>query len=160
MAKTKFTAEPGKQEIVMTRVFDAPPQKVFEALIRPELVARWWGGSLYETTIDKLDARPGGMWRFVQKDRQGNYHNFRGVFHEVAFPERIIQTFEYENLPEPGHVLLETIKLVDENGKTRMIDQSVFQSVGDRDAMLQAGMEKGANASLDALEALLVKGRK
>lgn len=102
-----------------------------------------------------MQAKSGGMWRFVQKDKDGNEHGFHGVYHDVTSPERIIQTFEYEGLPEPGHVLLETIKFEEQDGQTKMIDLSVFQSVADRDGMLQSGMEEGAAASMDALAELV-----
>lgn len=113
------------------------------------------GAALSTTTIDKMQAKSGGMWRFVQKDKDGNEHGFHGVYHDVTSPERIIQTFEYEGLPEPGHVLLETIKFEEQDGQTKMIDLSVFQSVADRDGMLQSGMEEGAAASMDALAELV-----
>lgn len=151
MAKLDIIAKPGKQEIVMTRVFDAPREKLFKAFTDPKLIARWWGGTLYETMVDKMEPKSGGMWRFVQQDKNGNTHGFHGVYHEVTFPERIIQTFEYEGLPERGHVLLETIRFEEVNGQTTMIDLSVFQSVEDRDGMLQSGMEEGAAAAMDEL---------
>jgi uncharacterized protein YndB with AHSA1/START domain len=160
MTKLDLKAEPGKQEIIMTRVFKAPRERVYKAFTDPNAIAKWWGGSLYQTTIDKMEPKPGGRWRFVQKGKDGSTHGFHGVYHEVTFPERIIQTFEYEGLPEPGHVLLETIKFEEQGGQTKMIDLSVFQSVEDRDGMLQSGMEEGAKASLDALAELVEEGVK
>ena len=71
-------------------------------------------------------------------------------------PERIVYTFEYEGLP--GHVLLETISFEEQDGKTHMTDSSVFQSVADRDGMLQSGMESGAAESMDRLDEYLAKG--
>lgn len=157
MAKLDLKAEPGKQEIIMTRVFNAPRERVFKAFTDPKAIAKWWGGSLYQTTIDKMEAKTGGRWRFVQKGKDGNTHSFHGVYHDVTFPERIIQTFEYEGLPEPGHVLLDTIRFEDQGERTKMIDRSVFQSIEDRDGMLQSGMEEGAAASMDALAELVEK---
>ncbi|MEP7294483.1 MAG: ATPase, partial [Chloroflexota bacterium] len=61
--------------------------------------------------------------------------------------------FEFEGMP--GHVLMETITLEERNGKTLVTDSSVFQSVADRDGMLQSGMEGGANESWDRLTRLL-----
>ena len=71
-------------------------------------------------------------------------------------PERIIDTFEFEGLPETGHVTLETLRLVAlPGGRTRLITQSVFQSVIDRDAALQSGMESGINDTYDRLSEIL-----
>ena len=104
-----------------------------------------------------MDLRPGGRWRYVQRDPQGNEHTFHGVYHDIAAPERLVFTFEYEGVP--GHVVLETLTLEELDGKTRLTDQSVFQSVADRDGMVQSGMESGATEMMDRLEELLAAAR-
>lgn len=86
--------------------------------------------------------------------------HFHGVDHEVS-PERIISNFEFEGLPEPGHVLLDTLKLEElPDNRTKLTDQSVFQSVEDRDGMMQSGMEQGINESYDRLDEVLEKMKK
>ena len=158
--QTTITAEPGKQEIVITREFDAPRELVFKVITDPELLPQWWGPRYLSTIVDKMDVRPGGQWRFVQRDAQRNEYAFHGVYHEVLAPERIIDTFEFEGLPETGHATLETMRLVElPGGRTRLITQSIFQSVMDRDAMLQSGAESGVNDSYDRLSELLEKAR-
>ncbi len=156
--KTTITAEPGKQEILITREFDAPRELVFKAFTDPQLIPQWWGPRNLSTEVDKLDLRPGGQWRFINRDAQGNEYAFHGVYHEVLAPQRIIDTFEFEGLPETGHVTLETMKLEAlPGGRARLITQSVFQSVADRDGMLQSGMEAGVNETYDRLAELLKK---
>ena len=157
MSDLKVVADPGTHEIVITRSFDAPRDQVFKAFTDPEAVARWWGLRETETVDDELEARPGGRWRFVQRYGNGGEDGFHGVYHDAVAPERIVYTFEYEGLP--GHVLLETITFEEQDGKTLMTDSSVFQSVADRDGMLQSGMESGAAESMDRLEAYLAKKR-
>jgi uncharacterized protein YndB with AHSA1/START domain len=94
--------------------------------------------------------------RFLNRDAQGNEFAFHGVYHEVLAPERIIDTFEFEGLPETGHVTLETMKLEElPGGRTKLIAQSVFQSVADRDGTPQGGMEAGVNDTYDRLAELL-----
>jgi len=155
---TTILAEPGKQEILITREFDAPRELVFKACTDPELIPQWWGPRNLSTEVDKMDVRPGGQWRFLNRDAQGNAYGFHGVYHEILAPERIIDTFEFEGLPETGHVTLETMKLEAlPGGRTRLTVQSVFQSVADRDGMLQSGMEEGLNETYDRLEELLKK---
>lgn len=153
MSKINLVVEPGKHEIRMSREFDAPRELVFKAMTDPALVAKWWGQSDTTTIVDKMEVKPGGIWRYVQREAGGAEYGFHGVYHEITAPERMVYTFEFEGMP--GHVLLETIILEDHNGKTRIIDSSIFQSVEDRDGMLQAGMEQGATESWDLLEALL-----
>jgi uncharacterized protein YndB with AHSA1/START domain len=102
-----------------------------------------------------MDVRPGGAWRFVQRDPDGNEFAFNGVYHEVLPPERLVYTFEFEGVP--GHVLLETVTFEELDGKTRLTDRSVFQTVEDRDAMVQSGMESGAKEAMDRLAELLAR---
>ena len=153
MNKTNITAEPGKQEIIITRIFDAPRELVFKVMTEPKHIPEWWGPAYLTTFVDKMELRPGGIWRFVQHDANGNEHSFHGVYHEIKSPERLVYTFEYEGAP--GHVMLETITLEDKNGKTLFTDRSVFQSVEDCDAMLKAGMTEGAIETMERFEELL-----
>ncbi|MCI0714205.1 MAG: SRPBCC family protein [Chloroflexi bacterium] len=153
MAKLKLVAEPDKHEIRMWRDFEAPRELVFKAFTDPTLVPKWWGPYEVTTTVDQMDVRKGGIWRYVQRDDSGNEYGFSGVYHEVVSPERLVFTFEFEGLP--GHVLLETVTFEEHDGKTRMIDSSIFQTVEDRDGMIQSGMERGAAASWDRFEELL-----
>lgn len=155
MGKMSVIAEPGKHEILMTRDFDAPRDLVFKVFTDPELVPQWWGPGQYKTVVDKMDVKEGGIWRYIQKGDDGSEYAFRGVYHSISSPQQIVYTFEFEGMP--GHVLLETITFEDRNGKTHITDSTVFQSVADRDGMLQSGMESGANEGWDRLEAILNK---
>jgi uncharacterized protein YndB with AHSA1/START domain len=144
---------PSDLEIEMTREFDAPRELVFRAFTDPDLIPRWWGPRGLTTTVDKLDPRPGGLWRFVERAPDGTEDAFYGTFREVVPPTRLVYTFEYE--PMPGHVILATVSFEDIDGKTRLISHSLFQSVEDRDGMLNTGMEFGATESYDRLAELL-----
>ncbi len=150
---TTVTAHPASHEMSYERVFQAPPELVYRAHTEVDLVSRWWGGGS-TTTVDELDARPGGRWRYVSRGEDGGEYAFRGVFHDAVPAERIVWTFEFEGMP--GHVLLETMAFTDQgDGTTLMRSSSVFQSVEDRDGMIASGMESGMNDSLAALDKLL-----
>lgn len=153
MSKTTFAAETGKYEIVMTRTFDAPREQVFAVYTDPRAIPNWWGPSWLTTTIDTYEARQGGVWRFVQRDKAGNEYGFHGVHHEVTAPSRMVRTFEFEGMP--GHVLLETVTFEDVGGRTKIVAQSVFQSIEARDGMVQSGAESGAVESWNRLASLL-----
>jgi len=153
MAKTDYSIEPGRQDMTISREFDAPRELVFKAFTDPKLFAQWWGPRRYKNRIDKFDARPGGMWRVVQTGEDGSEHAFYGVHHAVVAPERIVATFEYEGVP--GHVAMQTITLEAVGQKTRMVGQNVFQSVADRDAMVGSGMQEGSEESYERLTELL-----
>jgi uncharacterized protein YndB with AHSA1/START domain len=152
---TRIIAERGKQEVIITRIFDAPRDLVFRANTDRNLIPQWWGPKRFTTTIDKMDVKPGGQWRFVQRDAAGNVYAFHGVYHEVHSPDRIVDTFEFEGMP--GHVSLETCTLEEIGGKTKMIGRSVYQTVEDRDSMLKSGMEEGVLETMDRLAELLTK---
>ena len=155
--KTVITAEPGKQELFVRREFEAPRELVFKAHTDPNLFVQWLGPRGLTTVLETFEPVSGGKWRFVQKDADGNEFGFHGVFHEVS-PQRIIQTFEFDGLPEGGHVVLETLRLEDlPGGRTRLTTQSVYQSVADRDGMVQAGMESGVVEGYERLDEILEK---
>jgi uncharacterized protein YndB with AHSA1/START domain len=153
MGDTEFVIEPGRQDIVITRVFDAPRDVVFRAVTDPKLIPNWWGPAKYEVIVDQADIRPGGTWRYISRDTDGTEYAFRGVFHDVVAPERIVQTFEFEGAP--GHVSLETLNLQDLDGKTKYVAVSVYQSIEDRDAVVQSGMEAGAREGFERLDELV-----
>jgi uncharacterized protein YndB with AHSA1/START domain len=152
--KTSMFTLPSDTEIAGSRVLDAPPDLVFKAYTDPTVIPQWWGPSRYTTTVDKLDLRPGGAWRFVQRAADGGEHSFSGVFREVVPSKRLVFTFNYEAMP--GHEAVETVTLeAVEGGKTRVTDNMRFQNRQDRDGMLQSGMEEGASESQERLVAVL-----
>ncbi|HTD42463.1 MAG TPA: SRPBCC family protein [Mucilaginibacter sp.] len=156
--KTEIIVEPGKQELFIKREFEAPRELVFKAFTDADLLVQWLGPCELTMRIDKHEARAGGSYRYVHIDPQGNEYGFHGVSHEMLVPERLIRTFEFEGLPESGHVVLETARFEAlPNDRTRVVIQSVFQSVADRDGMVQAGMEHGVNDSHNMLDELLAK---
>jgi uncharacterized protein YndB with AHSA1/START domain len=153
MAKADYVIEPGKQEIIITRVFDAPRELVFKAYTDPKLLPLWFGPREYTTIVDKMEARPGGLWRFVQRNPNGDEFAFHGVHHDIVAPGRIVATFEYEGVP--GHVLLQTLTLEPQGQKTRLVEQLLFQSVADRDGMVASGMQRGSDDSMDRMAEIL-----
>ena len=149
---TTYTT-PSDLEIGMTRVFDAPRELVYQAYTDPNHVPHWWGPRRMTTTVNTMDVRPGGAWRVVQRDPEGNEYGFRGEYREVVPPERLVYTFEFEGMP--GHILVETVTFEEQDGKTTRTSTALFDSVEDRDGMLESGMESGAIESWDRLEELL-----
>lgn len=146
---------PSDREIVMTRVFDAPRELVFKAYTDPNAIPRWWGLRAHTTTVDKMDLRPGGVWRYVSRGPDGSEYAFNGVYREIVPPERLVQTFEFEGMP--GHVSVETATFDEHDGKTTVTSTSVFDTVEDRNEMLKSGMEAGAAETFDRLAELLAE---
>lgn len=155
IAETSIVAEPNSPIIVMTRVFDAPAALVFKAMTTPDLVARWWGPRGYETTVVEHDLRVGGAWRFVQRTPDGTEHGFRGEFREIVPGSKVVQTFIWDGFPDAFSV--ETMTLVEVDGKTHFRSESLYPSVQYRDMHLKNGMEGGARETMDRLEELLTE---
>lgn len=157
--KTQIIVEPGKQELFVIREFDAPRELVFKAFSTEEILVQWVGPREMTLRYEKFEPREGGSYRFINGLPNGMEFGFHGVCHEFTAPERIIQTFEFEGLPEKGHVVLETTRL-DElpGGRTKLTVQSVFQSVADRDGMVASGMERGVVDSYERLDEFIEKG--
>jgi uncharacterized protein YndB with AHSA1/START domain len=138
------------REIALTREIDAPRDLVFEAYSKPEHLRHWWGRIGSTLPVCEMDFRPGGAWHFVERDATGNEFGFRGEYREIVRPERIVQTFEFEGMP--GHISLDTLVFADLGGRTRLVGTSLFDSIEDRDGMLQSGMEEGAGELFTRLE--------
>ena len=153
--KTEIKAELGQQELFIIREFDAPRELLFRAYTEAELYEKWVGPKEMNMRVEKMDAVDGGSFRFVH-ERGGHEYTFFGVYHDVTKPERIIGTFEFDGLPERGHVIMGTTKFEElPNGRSRLVHQSVFQSVQDRDGMIASGMERGVSDGYEKLDTLL-----
>jgi uncharacterized protein YndB with AHSA1/START domain len=157
MTETEIIAEAGVPQIIVLREFDASPAALFRAHTEPDLLAQWLGPTSLTTTVDLLDPRHGGRWRYTQTDGRGVGHSFHGLFHGDPTPERIVQTYEFED--QPGRVYLNTITLEPRAHRTLLRQNTVFQSVEDRDSYVRAGMESGVGAAMANLEALVTKLR-
>lgn len=152
MGDTEMIIEPGKQDIVFKRTFDAPRDIVFRAMTDPELIPNWYGPRKYETIVDVMEPREGGRWRFLHRGADGQEFGFHGVYHEMT-PERTVQTWEFEGYP--GSVSLETAMLEERDGKTYMTAVSLAPSVEARDGLVASGMEGGARETYDRLDELV-----
>jgi uncharacterized protein YndB with AHSA1/START domain len=153
MTNVQLSAPPGVPQTVTTVDFEAPRLLVFRAFMEPELLSQWLGPRRTTMTIDEFDPRDGGRYRYVHHDPEGNSYAFRGVFHGDPDLDGAVQTFEYEG--SPGHVSLDTLSLEGREGRTFARINSLYQTVEDRDAMLEAGMETGVREGMERLEELL-----
>ena len=146
---------PGDREIVMTRVFDAPRQLVFDAYTKPELLQRWLTGRPDHTMpICEVDLRVGGAYRYVWRGPDGMEMTSRGVFREVVVPERVVVTERFEPTWYEGEAV-NTTTFVEQGGKTTVTLTMQCASKEVRDGILKCGMERGVAFSFDQLEDML-----
>jgi uncharacterized protein YndB with AHSA1/START domain len=143
-------------DLTYERVFDAPRDLVWRANTDPELIPRWWGPHRHQTRVEEMNVHPGGTWRFVSVDGEGNEFAFYGEYLEVTPPERIRWTFMFD-VPEVGpQGGPETLTLTDlGDGRTLMRAVSHMGSAEAIDAALATGMTQGAIETWDRLDALL-----
>jgi uncharacterized protein YndB with AHSA1/START domain len=143
------------REFVLEHHFHAPAARVFAAYTDPALLTQWWapkGGSM---TVEALDLRPGGRYRFAQTDVKGQRSVFVGKYLEVKPVTRLVYTFEVEG---QGNEIRATVELNETQGETHLTltNQCVSKEV--RDAMLQYGAAAGAKAAWNRLEEVLTHG--
>jgi len=149
MTKATFVVDKDKLEVRLERIFEATAERLWQAYINPGQVVQWWDSP---TSVDKLDVRVGGAWRFVSGDN--GEHGFRGEYTEVDKPRKMVRTFEYE--PYLGHVSVESVTLEPlDGGRTRLIITQTFTNLDDLNGMVGSGMEGGAVASLERLAKLV-----
>jgi uncharacterized protein YndB with AHSA1/START domain len=141
---------PAEDQILITRQFDAPAHLVYRAWTTPELVKRWFGGNHGEVISAEIDLRVGGRWRYVMSGGDQPDVGFHGEYRELVENERIVSTEVYEGAPDAES--LNTLTLAEHHGTTTMTVLIQHQSAANRDAVIEAGMESGMNAALDALE--------
>lgn len=149
MAESEATATRDR-EIIVTRVFGAPREQVFGAWTDPEQAVQWWGPRGFTTTIQEMDVRPGGLWRFIMHGPDGTDYQNRVVFVEVVKPQRLV----YNHGPEGQSDVKEfhvTVTFEVENGGTRLTLRMVAESAADRQRMLEFGALEGAHQTLDRL---------
>lgn len=143
---------PTDREIVLTRVFDAPRQLVFDAFSKPELLKRWFGPRGWSLAVCEVDLKVRGGFRFVLRGPNGAEMGMRGVYREIAPPERSIHMESFDGYP--GESMVTTV-LVEHERKTTLIATVLYPSQEIRDIVIKSGMEHGAAESYDKLAELL-----
>jgi len=150
---------PSDTTILITRCFDAPASKVFEAWTTPELVKRWWGFAEDTWKVCEIDLRVGGTWRYVtiHTNDSGSFDvGFHGTYREVDAPHRLVSTEIFEGFPDAE--ALNTMDLVEVDGVTTMTVLVEHSCQEHRDGHIESGMEGGMQISMDRLEDLIAAG--
>jgi uncharacterized protein YndB with AHSA1/START domain len=143
---------PSDREIVMTRVFNAPRNMVFDAFTKPELLKRWFGPRGWTLGVADVDFRVGGGFRFMLRGPDGKEMGMRGEYRELVPPEKSVHMESYDDYPGESQV---TGIFQEVNSKTTLTVTVLYDSKEVRDAVLQSGMDHGAAESYDRLSELL-----
>ncbi len=143
------TATASDQELVITRVFDAPRELVWKAWTVD--MAKWSAPRGFTMPVSEGDVRPGGKWRAMMKTAEGKELWLGGEYHEVAPPERLVFSHQWDSdKAKPGAESVVTVVLVEISGKTEMtFTQTGFTSTESRD-----GHKDGWTECFDILDEL------
>jgi uncharacterized protein YndB with AHSA1/START domain len=153
-APTVQITTPSGREVVITRVFAAPRQLVFDACTQPELIKRWMAAPGRELEICEMDLKLGGAYHWVWRGPGKRDVGMRGVYREVVPPQRFVRTETWEDW-DAGDCLSSTV-LVEHDGKTTTLTTTVlFPSREIRDQVLKSGLERGVTENYAKLEQLL-----
>jgi uncharacterized protein YndB with AHSA1/START domain len=143
-------SKPSDREIVMTRIIDAPREFVWKACTDPDTIPKWWAPKSTLVTVDKMEVKPGGVWRFLVRGPDGEDYAFSGVYREKVPPERLVYTSGFEDAPEDA--VLETLTFEELDGKTKLTVTSLFPTAEDRDWVITSEGEKAGAEAWDRLE--------
>ena len=154
--KTTVTLE-GDRELAMSRVFDAPRERVFKAWTDPEALMRWWGPRTWPTKVCTIDLRPGGVWHYCMVGPEGEESWGRGEYTEILPPERLvyIDTFSNAAGEATSEAIVITLEFKDQGSQTLLVSRSLFESAQHRDTVMAMGMEEGMTETLDRLDEYL-----
>lgn len=143
-----------EQELVLTRVLDAPRELVFKAWTDPKLLAQWWGPRGFTNPVCELDPRPGGAIRIHMRSPDGTVYPMTGVYQEIVEPELIVFTSAaLDDKGNPMFEMLTTVTFAEEGGKTKQTMRTRVIKVTPQAAPYIAGMEQGWTQSLERLTA-------
>ena len=151
-AATSPAADTADREIVLTRVFDAPRELVWNAWTDPEQVVQWWGPRGFTTTIHEIDVRPGGIWRHTMHGPDGTDYPNESKFIEVVKPERIVYSHGGGKKGDPGAQFEATWMFEAQGDKTKLTLRMVFPTAAVREHVVKTyGAIEGGKQTLDRL---------
>jgi uncharacterized protein YndB with AHSA1/START domain len=159
MTATKTTTRTEGRDLVLTRVIEAPREKVFQAFTNPELLKQWFAPLPWTISRVETDVRPGGSSLVVMRGPDGNEFPNPGVYLEVVKNERLVFTDAYTKAWEPSEKPFMTVVLTFEgqDGRTKYTARAKHWSVADREAHEKMGFHSGWSQCAEQLAALVEK---
>jgi uncharacterized protein YndB with AHSA1/START domain len=147
------------RELMLTRLIDAPREKVYRAWTDPHLLKRWFAPLPYTTPVAELDVRPGGSAFIVMRGPDGKDLPNHGVYLEVVPDQRLVSTDAFVKAWEPSEKPFMTLILTfeAEGGKTRYTARVRHWTVADRETHEKMGFHQGWGICTDQLTALVAK---
>jgi len=129
-AGCSFTTETCENEIVITRLFDAPRDLAWRAWTEPELVMQWWGPKNFTSPVSKIDLVVGGSYLFCMRAPDGKDYWSTGVYREITKPEKIVCTDSFAD--EKGNVVPATFYQMSKDTPLEMLQTVTFEVMAGR----------------------------
>ncbi len=156
--RTGFRGVSADQDIVITRLIDAPRELVFEAFKDPLHISQWWGPNGFTTTTYEMDVRPGGQWLFTMHGPDGTDYPNRIRYTEVRVPEFIAYDHDGGDDDDGTHAFKATVQIATEGQAKRESRCALsLRRRQQREAMAKFGAIEGGNQTLGRLESYLTK---
>ena len=157
MMSTKTTTSTEGRDLVLSRIIDAPRDKVFKAWTDPELLKQWFAPQPWTTPKVETDVRAGGSSLIVMTSPEGKEFPNRGVYLEVVRNERLVFTDAYTRAWAPSEKPFMTgcLTFEDIGGNTRYTARVLHWTVADREAHEKMGFHQGWGQATDQLAALV-----
>jgi uncharacterized protein YndB with AHSA1/START domain len=154
-----MTNDATDRKLVLTRLIDAPREKLYRAWTEAALLQQWFAPAPWTTTHAELDVRPGGTNTIVMRSPDGNDMPCSGVYLEVVPNRRLVFTDAYTGAWQPSQKPFMTVIVTfeDEAGKTRYTARVRHWTVADREAHEKMGFHQGWGQCADQLAALVAK---
>ncbi len=151
-----MTSETGSRDLVLTRLIDAPRDKVWRCWTEPELLTQWFAPLPWTTSAAALDVRPGGVSAITMRSPEGEEFPANGVYLEVVPDEKLVFTDAFTDAWTPSEKPFFTAVLTfeDEDGKTRYTARARHWREEDREAHEKMGFHEGWGQCADQLEEL------
>ena len=125
-------------ELTLTRLIRAPRQRVFDAFVKPELMAQWMCPRGMKLSVTELDPRPGGRYRITMRAKDGDQFTAGGTYREIVQPEKLVYTWQWQGEAMPNIETLITVTLAERDGATELrMTHSGFPDAGMRDSHSQ-----------------------
>ena len=144
------------RELVLTRLIDAPPEKLYRCWTDPALLKQWFAPKPYTTPVAELDVRPGGTNLVVMRSPDGQDMPNRGVYLEVVPGRKIVFTDSFTEAWQPSEKPFMTAVLTfePEGGKTRYTARVYHPTAADRETHEKMGFHQGWGICADQMAAL------
>ena len=162
MSTDKLNVETKGKKLIMSRIFDAPRELVFEAYSSCEHLKHWWGPKEWPMKECSIDFREGGKWHFcLRGPNEGDESWGLAIYQEIKEPEKIVYKDHFSdddgNINKDMPEMQITVELINQGGKTRLLSTTLFDSSETLEKTVEMGAVEGMNSSLDRLEEHLKK---